>query len=543
MQLQWRALPRPKRSALDCLLDKERVTACAAVGFARQLGLSLEVVPPTLFLVDGDVVVECQLLPSISSTDCAFVDERHIARLDRVSRWTCRLDPPLVPDEWSWDVVLVTFRRGCVAEAVLCAAMPRSWEKMVTNALVDRVTQKHDSGTLMGPGFCERFSIECIGSEKQVSGRVTDVTQVRFQRLRRSECRPRCELLTDALANGCEGVLLVEVGSEEPKAVRAALDRLLAGRTAYHVSAVDVVCGRIVSALGERHVTVLWRLEEVCSSEDDPDEVKSATRTVTAWLQHRPRVAGDCLIAVVRSVTKLTLSVRALFSRAVFSLGATVRDPAIISKELELALCEAMGVDGAKAALVSLLLRDAANSLVLVGPAGTGKSLLCSACVACFPCVRGTLDTLVQCYIGESERALASLFASARQGHALVVLDDVDTLLRGPTGRGLELQLARELQRGGCRVLLTCRVLDSALAALVGQVVVLGQPDGAVRHRLLERFCANAGVLDELVQRTDHFSHAECVRLGRLAELCSGTARATAMSHFETALESFIFCS
>ena len=533
------AASKTKPSVVECILDEDWIGAFGSVGLARHLGVTLEAVPPRLYLEGGGMTVECQLLADFSAVDCAFVHERHVARLSAVPNWICRRHPPHSGDDSSWDVVLVTLRRGCLAEALLCAALPTCWEEMIGASFVGRRAREHDSGTLAGAGFTERFSIQCGGGTRrgQVTGRITEETAIRIQRQRHA-CSAPDELLMSALAERREETVLVEAGSVPPSAVRAAVDEWImqgAAPLVYHVSAVDVLCGRAKDMAGGV-ATVIWGLDNVCSSEDDPDEVKSAVRAVMAWLQRRPRVGGGRLCAIVHSVAKLSAVLRACFPATLCLAAVVGRDSAKINSDVQLALGDATGIDEAMAALHNLF-NGGQGSVLLVGPGGTGKSMVCNACCKCVPSARGTLGTLVQCYIGASERSLGALFASARQSGALVVLDDVDTLLNGPTGRGLELQLARELQRGGCRVLLTCRMLDSALAALVGQVAELRQPDDSARRELIARFCRDAGVVKELVVRTEHFSHAECVRLGRLAKLQCAPGEVAGMAHYEAALD------
>jgi hypothetical protein len=392
-------------------------------------------------------------------------------------------------DDRSWDVVLVTLERGCVAEALLCAALPTSWEAMVAAALRHCVTQAHDGGMLTGPGLVERFSLQCVGSKGQLVGRITETTKVRVQRMLEPRLMPMGE----------------------------------AQSSAHHVSAVDVLCSRAAGVTAADHEVVLWRLDEVCSSEDDPDEVKGGVHKLVQWLQ---QAEGDRLLVALRSVEKLAAPVRAVVPRVMSLAETSARDDGKTRAALELAVREVVGAQEAKSVLANLLLREAVESVVLVGPGGTGKTMLCSACAKCVPSARGTLSSLVQCYIGESERSLGALFASARQSGALVVLDDVDALLSGPTGRGLELQLSRELQRGGCRVLLSCSVLNPVVAALVSKVVLLAQPDGDERRQIFACFVVDGTVTDKLVRRTEHFSHAECVRLGRLVKLCGDDAEA-----------------
>jgi SpoVK/Ycf46/Vps4 family AAA+-type ATPase len=127
------------------------------------------------------------------------------------------------------------------------------------------------------------------------------------------------------------------------------------------------------------------------------------------------------------------------------------------------------GLDEAKARIEELLVwpytraaelralgvKRPAVGLLLHGPPGTGKTMLARACAqqvrASFIAVE--LSAIVGAHVGESERTLASLFASARRAApAILFLDELDALFVGRGGGGgstdrLTTTLATELDR------------------------------------------------------------------------------------------------
>jgi transitional endoplasmic reticulum ATPase len=113
------------------------------------------------------------------------------------------------------------------------------------------------------------------------------------------------------------------------------------------------------------------------------------------------------------------------------------------------------------AELRALGVRRPAVGLLLYGPPGTGKTMLARACAhqvkASFVALE--LSAIVGAHVGESERTLASVFASARRAApAILFLDELDALFvgrsdtsPGSTGGGstdrLTTTLATELDR------------------------------------------------------------------------------------------------
>ena len=89
------------------------------------------------------------------------------------------------------------------------------------------------------------------------------------------------------------------------------------------------------------------------------------------------------------------------------------------------------------AELRALGVRRPAVGLLLYGPPGTGKTMLARACAhqvkASFVALE--LSAIVGAHVGESERTLASVFASARRAApAILFLDELDALFVGRSG-------------------------------------------------------------------------------------------------------------
>lgn len=129
------------------------------------------------------------------------------------------------------------------------------------------------------------------------------------------------------------------------------------------------------------------------------------------------------------------------------------------------------GLDEAKARIEELLIwpysraaelralgvKRPAVGMLLYGPPGTGKTMLAKACAhqvrASFVAVE--LSAIVGAHVGESERTLASVFASARRSAPTILfLDELDALFvgrdsgdGGPSTDRLTTTLATELDR------------------------------------------------------------------------------------------------
>lgn len=180
-------------------------------------------------------------------------------------------------------------------------------------------------------------------------------------------------------------------------------------------------------------------------------------------------------------------------------LGDVVLAPAV-RERLEEALAVPAGIAAAREAwgLDDSLLGTPGVALLLHGPPGTGKTLSAEA-------IAGELgralwrvrsDRLLSKYIGETEKAIAAVFAAARTSGDVVLVDEADSFLarRTDEARSWEVSatntLLQEIERfPGVVVLTTNRdaALDPALERRLLARLELGPPAEAERLALWRR--------------------------------------------------------
>ncbi len=183
----------------------------------------------------------------------------------------------------------------------------------------------------------------------------------------------------------------------------------------------------------------------------------------------------------------------------------------------------------------------AARGVLLSGPPGTGKTLLARALAQesgmNFIAARPT--QILSQFLGEAERAIATIFARARQSApTLIFFDELDTLAPRRSGKDgvadrIVAQLLTEIDgvqpNDGIVVLgATNRsaAIDPALlrAGRFELTIAMPLPNTKSRHEILDLLCRNlpcqADVsIKDLVPRTDGFSGAD------LSALVNGAAR------------------
>lgn len=82
---------------------------------------------------------------------------------------------------------------------------------------------------------------------------------------------------------------------------------------------------------------------------------------------------------------------------------------------------------------------EPAKSVLLCGPPGTGKSLICQALSNCLDCtfVKLVGSQIVQKYIGESARLIKEIFQYARlHAPTILMIDEVDSICGKRSGSG-----------------------------------------------------------------------------------------------------------
>ena len=181
------------------------------------------------------------------------------------------------------------------------------------------------------------------------------------------------------------------------------------------------------------------------------------------------------------------------------------------------------------------------NGVLLTGPPGTGKTTVAKVLAAEARCsfYPASSADLSSRWVGDSEKAIARLFARARQNApSIIFLDEIDAIgaARGAWGaydRQLD-QLLQEIDglgsQPGVMVLgATNRpeALDPALlrGGRLSRIIELPLPDRAARAAILERLTANMSLvdvdLDALADDTDGYSGADLKALCQQAAIQS----------------------
>jgi hypothetical protein len=160
----------------------------------------------------------------------------------------------------------------------------------------------------------------------------------------------------------------------------------------------------------------------------------------------------------------------------------------------------------------SVALRSRGLSFLFAGPSGTGKSLTASVLAADLGLDLYAIDlaTVVNKYIGETEKQLRRVFEAARASNAILFFDEADALfgkrseVSDAHDRYANIEVAYLLQQmesyDGVAILATnlSGNIDDAFTRRVHQVVEFAFPDAKLRTRLWEVMLRGAAVADDV---------------------------------------------
>ena len=195
------------------------------------------------------------------------------------------------------------------------------------------------------------------------------------------------------------------------------------------------------------------------------------------------------------------------------------------------------------------------SGILLYGPPGTGKTMLAKAAAASAEATFYAVSaaTIMAKYVGESERAVRSLFETARaNAPAIIFVDEVDSMLiersddtsesSGRVKTEFFVQMDGMNNRTGVLVLGTTNrpwALDTAALRRFERRVYVPLPDAPARRQLFEmglRTVANHQVNDrqltQLAEATDGFSCADIDVVVRRATMALMREAALA-THFQ----------
>lgn len=180
------------------------------------------------------------------------------------------------------------------------------------------------------------------------------------------------------------------------------------------------------------------------------------------------------------------------------SLGEMVLPPSVL-QQLEL-ICQA-AKSGPELSEWGLPQYREGVTAVFHGPSGTGKTMAAQAIAHALglPMLRADLSSLMDKYVGETEKHLAQLFQGARENHCLLLFDEADSLFgkRSGISNGQDKYanlsasfLLQEIEQYDGTVILSTNLLnnfDNAFLRRIRYVVRFGLPELDQREELWQK--------------------------------------------------------
>ncbi|KAJ2180323.1 hypothetical protein GGF45_002024 [Coemansia sp. RSA 551] len=196
---------------------------------------------------------------------------------------------------------------------------------------------------------------------------------------------------------------------------------------------------------------------------------------------------------------------------------------------------------------------QASRGILLHGPPGTGKTMLARAAAheARVQFISVSIPDLIRGEIGESEKSLARIFATARRSPSIVFLDEIDAVFgvregAGEVGKKLITQLFLEMDLGGVVVLAATndasRIDEAVLRpGRLDRLVLVPRPNKSGRLDILQKVTRGLKIEESVEWLAEHeLSGAEIKSVVRFA-CYSAIRRSTTIlnrSDFEHAMHS-----
>ena len=216
------------------------------------------------------------------------------------------------------------------------------------------------------------------------------------------------------------------------------LDETLLRRFALHLQLKETPAAQLrilksyATPLG---ATNAWCERRASDASISPSMIAHCTGVASAVLRQQPEALPEVVMDSLIESTIRAVDGEHRHQRGVES--AVDYDPALISTEVDVAM------------LLENLRTSPSARMCFYGPPGTGKSALARYIAEALgrPALIRRSSDLIGSFVGESERAVAQAFEDARHDGAVLILDEIDSLLgnRESAVRSWEVSLVNEL--------------------------------------------------------------------------------------------------
>ena len=524
--------------------------------FYHHFGVSLE--KPICLRIEEEekgegptLLLECMVNLSLpKSLENVFIQKKHMSEVPNGKRWFLerRLKKQ---DAVLWKMIVVTLKGGIFDEARLQIHHP-GWRDVVRGLFRGKIFGCDEFVIVSMADYEVEMRVQCYG-EKRDFGMVCSASTIRFQSLYNdchvAECS--CSALPSLMQDGqSRSFVLLLRESFSVESCLSMIERYC--KDSRH----QVMWYSDVQTLlrtehsnpfnGTGQVLVLSGLEDAFASTDHAEQIPDLSMLLE-WVLSR---SDDSFVVCLSSKDSSTIhpQICSHFTEVLHcikSVDSSLRKKT--SKELPWEVMdEVVGHEEVKTALrkmvEAVIDRGECGSCLLIGSSGTGKSLFCDTLgklVGQDRVYKGSIPSLINSYIGESERALSNMFQQARDNApSVVIVDDMDMVFGSSKKKVRESRLfsqfMQELEKtkSGVAVLMTCKLsgmVDTSLvqSGRVEHVCFLNTPTKEERvimtkKRLREIECVDAldkFDFDALSEHCVGFTGADVEKMMRLASL------------------------